>query len=152
MTVQRHETLIDPAGLATWLGSMTARGISSRVTTTGLGLVSQTNAAGQTAYYDFDAIGSTVGLSTASGDLCNSLLVRLHSATLRRHAGIGQQSFPVRRRARRDRPSNGMDSQHASEFYDPRLRTVHFSDDPLRSFALRLNYSYVFGIIRLRSS
>ena len=40
--------------------------------TFGLGLVSQINAAGTPSYYDFDALGSTAGLTNAVGSYVNT--------------------------------------------------------------------------------
>ena len=40
--------------------------------TYGLGLVSQIDSSGTTAYYDFDAIGSTVGISSVGGTYVNT--------------------------------------------------------------------------------
>ncbi|MFO0927416.1 MAG: RHS repeat-associated core domain-containing protein [Gemmataceae bacterium] len=61
--------MIDPAGLGDVVGEYGPGGAIARYTY-GLGLVSRTDAAG-TAYYDFDALGSTVGMTTASGSYAN---------------------------------------------------------------------------------
>ena len=62
---------IDPAGLGNVVASFGADGALTAHYTYGLGLVSQVNAAGTTSYYDFNSIGSTVGMSGASGAYTN---------------------------------------------------------------------------------
>ncbi len=63
---QRTEYLLDPTGLVDVVGEYDGDGSLIANYTHGLGLISRTDATGP-AYYDFDAIGSTVGL-TATGD------------------------------------------------------------------------------------
>ncbi len=62
---QRTEYLIDPTGLDNVVGQY-AGGAAVAHFTYGLGLTSRVGPNGA-AYYDFDALGSTVGLSTAAG-------------------------------------------------------------------------------------
>jgi RHS repeat-associated protein len=62
---QRTEYLIDPTGLGNVVGEF-AGGSAVAHYTYGLGLTSQVGAGGA-AYYDFDALGSTAGLSNAAG-------------------------------------------------------------------------------------
>ena len=62
---------VDPAGLET---SSPALALVARLTahfTYGLGLVSQVSAPGTASYYDFNNVGSTVGMSGASGAYTN---------------------------------------------------------------------------------
>jgi RHS repeat-associated protein len=62
---QRTEYLIDPTGLVNVVGEF-AGGAAVAHYTFGLGLTSRVDSGGA-AYYDFDAIGSTAGLSNAAG-------------------------------------------------------------------------------------
>src|SRR5207237_937733 len=62
---RRTEYLIDATGLGDVVGEF-AGGAAAAHYTYGLGLTSQV-AAGGAAYYDFDALGSTAGLSNAAG-------------------------------------------------------------------------------------
>jgi RHS repeat-associated protein len=62
---QRTEYLIDPTGLRNVVGEF-AGGAAVAHYTFGLGLTSRVDSGGA-AYYDFDAIGSTAGLSNAAG-------------------------------------------------------------------------------------
>src|SRR5208283_2256587 len=63
--------LIDPAGLGNVVGTFTGSGSLVADYTYGNGLVSQVTTGG-TYYYDFDALGSTAGLSNAGGTYVNS--------------------------------------------------------------------------------
>ena len=69
MTQNGQETqyLVDPAGLGDVVGEYDGSGNVVADYTYGLGLISRVAAGGAAAYYDFDATGSTVGLSGASG-------------------------------------------------------------------------------------
>jgi RHS repeat-associated protein len=62
---QRTEYLIDPTGLGNVVGEF-AGGAAVAHYTFGLGLTSRVDTSGA-AYYDFDALGSTAGLSNAAG-------------------------------------------------------------------------------------
>ncbi len=68
---QTTQYLIDPAGLGNVVGTYTGSGSLIADYTYGLGLVSQVTAGG-TYYYNFDALGSTVGLSNSSGTYVNT--------------------------------------------------------------------------------
>ncbi|MGO9809270.1 MAG: RHS repeat-associated core domain-containing protein [Isosphaeraceae bacterium] len=61
------EYLIDPTGLGNIVGSYDAKGDLLSHYVYGFGLTSEYGTSGQTAFYDFDATGSTVGLSGPSG-------------------------------------------------------------------------------------
>jgi RHS repeat-associated protein len=73
---ERTDYLIDPFGLGDVVGEYDSNGISLSNYTHGIGLVSQTNASNITAYYDFNAIGSTISLSNTTGDLLNQYSYR----------------------------------------------------------------------------
>jgi RHS repeat-associated protein len=66
---QRTEYLVDPTGLVNVVGQYVG-GTAVAHFTRGLGLTSQVGPNGA-AYYDFDALGSTAGLSTAAGAYAN---------------------------------------------------------------------------------
>ncbi len=61
--------LVDPTGLGSVVGEYDGSGNLIAHYTQGAGLVSLVNSSGVSSYYDFDAVGSTVGLSGA-GNLC----------------------------------------------------------------------------------
>jgi RHS repeat-associated protein len=69
---QKTLYLIDPAGLGSVVGEYNATGSLIDHYTTGLGLASRVDAAGSAAYYDFDAIGSTAGLTGPTGGYVNT--------------------------------------------------------------------------------
>ena len=66
---QRTEYLVDPFGLGDVVAEYSGSGLATQYTH-GLGLESQV-AAGNSNYYDFNSIGSTTGLTGASGDYLN---------------------------------------------------------------------------------
>jgi RHS repeat-associated protein len=66
----REEYLVDPAGLGNVIGSYSHDGTRTETYTYGFGLESL-YANGQELYYDFDALGSTAGLSSAVGHYVN---------------------------------------------------------------------------------
>jgi RHS repeat-associated protein len=68
---QRTEYLIDPFGLGDVVGKYDGSGALMNRYTHGLGLENLTDDNGVTAYYDFSAIGSTAGLTGATGDYLN---------------------------------------------------------------------------------
>ena len=64
---QRTEYVTDPFGLGNVVGEYNAAGNPIASYTYGLGLVQRTSTSDGAAYYDSDAIGSTVGLSGGTG-------------------------------------------------------------------------------------
>jgi RHS repeat-associated protein len=68
---QTTHYLIDPASGSNVIGTYSGTGTLIANYAYGLGLTSQDTASGS-AYYDFDGIGSTVGLSNAAGSYVNS--------------------------------------------------------------------------------
>ncbi len=68
---QTTENLVDPTGLGNLVGQYTSSGSLIAGYTYGLGLVSQVTPGG-TNYYQFDALGSTVGLTNATSGLVAS--------------------------------------------------------------------------------
>ena len=69
---QTTQNLIDPAGLGNVVSQYDGGGTLLAHFNYGLALVSQTTAAGASYFYDFDTMGSTVGLSDATGAYVNS--------------------------------------------------------------------------------
>src|SRR5262249_7502383 len=63
--------LVDPTGLVDVTAEYDGSGALVAHYTQGIGLTSRIDTAGVAAYYDFDAIGSTVGLTGASGGYVN---------------------------------------------------------------------------------
>ena len=68
---QVTDNLVDPTGLGNVVGQYNSSGSLIAGYTYGLGLVSQVTPGG-TNYYDFDALGSTVGLTNATSGLFSS--------------------------------------------------------------------------------
>ncbi|WP_208492247.1 putative Ig domain-containing protein [aff. Roholtiella sp. LEGE 12411] len=69
---QRTEYLLDPTGLGNVVGEYDGSGSLVAAYTHGLGLVSRVDGTNAVNYYDNDAIGSTVGLTGATGSYVNS--------------------------------------------------------------------------------
>ena len=124
---QTTDNLVDPTGLGNVVGQYTSSGSLIAGYTYGLGLVSQVTPGG-TNYYQFDALGSTVGLTNAaSGSGCQLQLLAVRRSA--REHGERRQSVhvrrPVRRLERRERAR-----RHAGPAYDP--TTGQFvSNDPI---------------------
>jgi len=68
---QTTQFLIDPIGLGNVVGEYNGAGGLIADYTYGSGLTSRVGASGGAAYYDFDALGSTVGLSGSAGTYVN---------------------------------------------------------------------------------
>jgi RHS repeat-associated protein len=68
---QTTRYIIDPSGWGNIVGEYNGGVTGIAKYTYGLGLTSRIDAGGQTAYYDFDRIGSTVGMSGANGSYIN---------------------------------------------------------------------------------
>jgi RHS repeat-associated protein len=69
---QQTTYMTDPAGLGNVVGAYAADGSLIADYTYGLGLTSQVGAVGGPAFYDFDATGSTAGLSGTGGNYLDS--------------------------------------------------------------------------------
>jgi RHS repeat-associated protein len=68
---QQTNYLVDPVGLGSVVGQYNASGGLVAHYTQGLGLISRIDSTGAAAYYDFDGIGSTAGLSGPAGTYIN---------------------------------------------------------------------------------
>ncbi|MHB9065961.1 MAG: RHS repeat-associated core domain-containing protein [Pirellulaceae bacterium] len=69
---ERTEYLLDPTGLVNVAAEYDGIGNLVARYTQGLGLISQIDALGSAFYYDFDALGSTAGLTNSAGGYANS--------------------------------------------------------------------------------
>ncbi len=69
---QQTQHLIDPFGLGTVVSDYDGSGSLMAHYTYGLGLTSQVDASGAAAFYHFDALGSTAGITGATGSLINT--------------------------------------------------------------------------------
>jgi RHS repeat-associated protein len=69
---QRTQYLIDPAGLGNMVGEYNGAGSLIADYTYGLGLTSRVDATGTAGFYDFNAVGSTVGVTNPGGRYLNS--------------------------------------------------------------------------------
>jgi RHS repeat-associated protein len=68
---QQTSYMVDPAGLGNVFGEYTGSGSLIDHYVYGLGLVNRTDTTGATAFYDFDALGSTADLTGTAGALLN---------------------------------------------------------------------------------
>ncbi|HBL13233.1 MAG TPA: hypothetical protein DD379_17910, partial [Cyanobacteria bacterium UBA11162] len=68
---QRTEYVLDPTGLGDVVGEYNGTGSLIARYTQGLGLVSRVDGTNSATYYDFDALGSTVGLTGTNGNYLN---------------------------------------------------------------------------------
>jgi RHS repeat-associated protein len=68
---QRTSYMVDPFGMGDVLAEYDNSGNRTAQYTHGIGLVNQVGGSG-TAYYDFDALGSTVGMTGTGGSILNS--------------------------------------------------------------------------------
>ena len=69
---QLTQYLVDPTGLGNVVGEFDGSGNLIAHYTNGLGLTSRVDASGAAAYYDFNAAGSTLALSSARGTYANT--------------------------------------------------------------------------------
>ena len=68
---QTTRYLVDPAALANIVGQFDGAGSLIADYTYGLGLTSRIDQTGASAYYDFNAVGSTVGITGSAGTYLN---------------------------------------------------------------------------------
>jgi RHS repeat-associated protein len=69
---QRTEYLVDPTGPGSVVGEYNGSGQLLAHYSYGLGLTSRADSSSQRSYFDFDATGSTVGLSASNGAYANT--------------------------------------------------------------------------------
>lgn len=69
---QQVNNLIDPAGLGNIVGQFNTADETIADYTYGISLTSSTTSSGESEYYDYDGLGSVVGLTSASGTDLNS--------------------------------------------------------------------------------
>ncbi len=124
---QATEYLIDPSGMGNVVGQYAGAGALVADYTYGLGLTSQVTAGGS-YYYDFDAIGSTRGLSNSVGSYVNSYRYLPFGESLTSGQAIGNPfQFVGRWGVTSD--LSGLDSMRA-RYYQP--ATGRFTtNDPL---------------------
>ncbi len=73
---KRTEYLVDPLGMGDVLAEYNGSGALIASYNHGLGLASRTNASNVSTYYDFDALGSTVGMTNGAGNNANRYAYR----------------------------------------------------------------------------
>ncbi len=86
--------LVDPVGSSlgsNLVGLFASGGQTMAQFTYGLGLVSQLNASAGTLYYDFDALGSTAGMTNASGSQVNTYTYLPFGGTLSATTTVANQ-------------------------------------------------------------
>jgi RHS repeat-associated protein len=135
----RTEYLLDPLGLVDVIGEYDGAGSLIASYTHGLGLSTRLDPAGEATYYDFDAIGSTAGLTGPVGSLANSYTYLPFGESLTSVEGIGNPFTFVGRWGVMDE-GNGL-SYTRMRHYQPDLARF-LSQDPLR---LALENSYVYA-------
>ncbi len=134
---QTTQYVIDPLGLGDVVGQYTGAGSLIARYTYGLGLTSQIDASGATAYYDFDATGSTAELTDSAGNPSDSYSYTLFGQVTFSQGTVANPfqfvgEFGVMQ------ATNGLIDMPA-RFYDP--STGRFtSTDPLQSAGGSVNY------------
>ena len=111
--------IIDPIGLGNVVGQYDSSGNLVTRYDYGLGLVSQIDATGQAAYYDFDSIGSTVGLSDSTGNQINSYSYDAFGSVLKSSESVSNP-FRFVGESGVISEGNGLDLMRA-RFFDPLL-------------------------------
>jgi RHS repeat-associated protein len=137
---QRTEFLLEPTGLVDVVGEYDAAGSLVNRYTHGLGLTSQISATGTARYYDFDALGSTVGLTGSGGSLVNRYAYRPFGETIASAEGVANPfqfigQFGVMN------AGNGLSDMRHRFYSHPTGRFV--TPDPIRNLLPAANhYSY----------
>jgi RHS repeat-associated protein len=111
--------LVDPTGLGNVVAEYDGSGNLIANFTYGKGLVSQVNASGVASYYDFDATGSTAGLSGSTGSYLASYSY-LPFGVLQSSTGSVNNPFQFNGQAGVMTQTNGLDFMRA-RFYSPTI-------------------------------
>lgn len=138
---QRTDFLIDLIGWGDVVAEYGLDGNLSAHYTNGIGLVSRVDASNVAAYYDYDALGSTVGMSGADGSYVNRYSYLPFGENLAKTETI-PNTFEYAGRWEVSSEGNGLDYMRA-RYYDP--STAKFNSiDPLGVNATDTNlYRYV---------
>ncbi len=119
---------VDPAGLGNLVATLDAGGTVTAHFTYGLGLVSRIDGPGSAAYYDFNNIGSTIGITTTGGTYLNRYAYLPFGQTTTAASGIAN-AFAFAGQFGVQDDGTGLFNMRARP-YDP--ATGHFlSNDPL---------------------
>jgi RHS repeat-associated protein len=137
---QRTEYVVDPFGLGDVVGEYNSSGGLIARYTQGLGLVGRFDGSGNGAYYDFDAIGSTVGLTGTSGSYVNRYSYRPFGENLLTTEGVANPFEYVGQWGVMDEAS-GLDYMRA-RYYSPTAGRFMNSDPIGQNGGINL-YSYV---------
>ncbi|QIR40677.1 hypothetical protein HCG51_30950 [Tolypothrix sp. PCC 7910] len=125
---QRTEYLVDPLGWGHVIGEYNGSGGLIANYTHGIGLVGRFGTGGTAHYYDFDAIGSTVGLTGANGSYVNRYSYRPFGETLTATEGVANPFEYVGQWGVMN-DGNGLDYMRA-RYYSPSLGRF-MNPDPL---------------------
>ncbi|MBD2167309.1 hypothetical protein H6G04_23240 [Calothrix membranacea FACHB-236] len=125
---QRTEYLVDPLGWGHVTGEYNGSGGLIANYTHGIGLVGRFGTGGTAHYYDFDAIGSTVGLTGANGSYVNRYSYRPFGETLTATEGVANPFEYVGQWGVMN-DGNGLDYMRA-RYYSPSLGRF-MNPDPL---------------------
>src|SRR5206468_4935199 len=79
---QRTEYLLDPTGLVDVRAEYSGAGALLARNVNGIGLVGRSQGSGELDYYDYDAIGSTAGISSPAGNYLNRYVYEPFGGTL----------------------------------------------------------------------
>jgi RHS repeat-associated protein len=135
---QRTEYLLDPTGLGDVIGEYDSNGNLTARYIHGIGLVSRLDATNNATYYDFDALGSTVGLTGGSGNYVNTYSYLPFGEDLTKNETVANPFEYVGQWGVMDE-GNGLDFMRA-RFYQPAIGSFT-TIDPLKNSLLR-NYNY----------
>ena len=133
--------LVDPTGMGTVLGEYNGNGgLVADHYTEGAGLTSRIDASGASSYYDFDAEGSTAGLTGPSGGYVDSYSY-LPFGEVSSSTGSVPNPFQYIGQAGVQTEANGLDFMRA-RFYSPEQGRF-INRDPLGLAGGHNPYSYV---------
>ncbi|MEA5567878.1 RHS repeat-associated core domain-containing protein, partial [Anabaena sp. UHCC 0399] len=139
---QRTEYLVDPFGWGNVTGEYNSTGGLIANYTHGIGLVGRFGSGGVANYYDFDAIGSTVGLTGASGSYVNRYSYRPFGENLTTTEGVANPFEYVGQWGVMDEAS-GLDYMRA-RYYSPSSGRFMNSDPLGQAGGLNL-YAYTLN-------
>ena len=133
---ERTEYLLDPTGMVNVVGEYSAGGNQFLRYLHGNGLEGRTDHLGATAHFDFDSLGSTIGMTDASGQYVNRYGYLPFGQTLFRTETL-ENSFTFAGQFGIIEESNGLKSMRA-RFYDEALGKF-LTTDPMGIASGNLN-------------
>jgi len=131
---QRTSYLVDPFGFGDVVGEYSGAGGLIAHYAYGLGLTSRVNSSGVAAYYDFDAIGSTTGITDTAGHYVNQYSYLPFGQTMTSAAALPNRFTFVGRYGTQEDGGGTFDMRARN--YDPNFGQF-ISNDPLAAIQRR---------------